>query len=45
MGMDRSEGLDSVSYLRFGSVYREFGEAKDFEAFAGTVEEVAPKGE
>ena len=37
--------LDQIAYIRFASVYREFGEAKDFEAFAGTVEEVAPRGE
>jgi len=45
MVMDGLKGLDSVAYIRFASVYREFGEAKDFEAFAGTVEEVAPRGE
>ena len=45
MVMEGLKRLDSVAYIRFASVYREFGEAKDFEAFAGTVEEVAPKGE
>ena len=45
MVMEGLKGLDSVAYIRFASVYREFGEAKDFEAFAGTVEEVAPRGE
>jgi transcriptional repressor NrdR len=44
MVMEGLKRLDSVAYIRFASVYREFGEAKDFEAFAGTVEEVAPKG-
>ncbi|GAA3260518.1 hypothetical protein GCM10020258_23040 [Sphingomonas yabuuchiae] len=44
MVMEGLKGLDSVAYIRFASVYREFGEAKDFEAFAGTVEEVAPRG-
>jgi len=27
--------LDSVAYVRFASVYREFREAKDFEEFIG----------
>ena len=38
--MDGLKGLDSVAYIRFASVYRDFGEAKDFEAFAGAVAEV-----
>jgi len=25
--------LDHVAYIRYASVYRNFGEAKDFEAF------------
>jgi transcriptional repressor NrdR len=29
--------LDSVAYIRFASVYRDFGEARDFEEFASTV--------
>jgi len=33
------EALDSVAYIRFASVYRDFSEARDFEAFAGAVEE------
>ena len=32
--------LDSVAYIRFASVYKDFTEAKDFEEFAGTVREV-----
>ena len=40
MVMDGLKGLDSVAYIRFASVYRDFSEAKDFEAFAGSVEEV-----
>ena len=32
--------IDSVAYIRFASVYRDFSEAKDFEAFAGTVRDV-----
>ena len=41
MVMDGLKVLDSVAYIRFASVYRDFSEARDFEAFAGTVEEVA----
>ncbi len=40
MVMEGLKGLDSVAYIRFASVYRDFSEARDFEAFAGTVEEV-----
>ena len=40
MVMDGLKGLDSVAYIRFASVYRDFSEAKDFEAFAGSIEEV-----
>ena len=39
MVMEALKGLDSVAYIRFASVYRDFGEAKDFEEFAGRVEE------
>jgi transcriptional repressor NrdR len=41
MVMEGLKGLDSVAYIRFASVYRDFSEAKDFEAFAGTVQEAA----
>jgi transcriptional repressor NrdR len=37
--MDALQGLDSVAYIRFASVYRDFSEAKDFEEFAGTVKD------
>ena len=40
MVMDGLRQLDSVAYIRFASVYRDFGEAKDFEEFAGTVRDV-----
>jgi transcriptional repressor NrdR len=40
MVMEGLKGLDSVAYIRFASVYRDFREAKDFEAFAGSVTEV-----
>lgn len=39
MVMEGLRGLDSVAYIRFASVYRDFGEARDFEQFAGAVEE------
>ncbi|MBB6506589.1 transcriptional repressor NrdR [Sphingomonas endophytica] len=39
MVMDGLKGLDSVAYIRFASVYRDFSEARDFEEFAGSVEE------
>jgi len=38
--MQGLKGLDSVAYIRFASVYKDFGEAKDFEDFAGSVREV-----
>ncbi|GAA4768216.1 transcriptional regulator NrdR [Stakelama sediminis] len=41
--MDGLKGLDSVAYIRFASVYKDFSEAKDFEDFAGNVNEVAAK--
>lgn len=37
--MDGLKALDSVAYIRFASVYRDFSEARDFEAFAGQVTE------
>jgi transcriptional repressor NrdR len=37
--MDGLRGLDSVAYIRFASVYKEFSEARHFEEFAGTVAE------
>ncbi len=35
MVMDHLAELDSVAYVRFASVYRNFREAKDFEDFVG----------
>jgi len=35
--MDQLADLDQVAYVRFASVYRNFREAKDFEAFVGTL--------
>jgi transcriptional repressor NrdR len=40
MVMEGLKGLDSVAYIRFASVYKDFREAKDFEEFAGSVSEV-----
>ena len=37
MVMEGLKGLDSVAYIRFASVYKDFREAKDFEDFAGSV--------
>ena len=37
MVMDGLQRLDSVAYIRFASVYKDFREAKDFEDFAGSV--------
>jgi transcriptional repressor NrdR len=33
--MEGLKALDEVAYVRFASVYRNFREAKDFEAFLG----------
>ncbi len=41
--MDGLKGLDTVAYIRFASVYKEFAEARDFEEFAGAVSEAAKK--
>ena len=38
--MEGLKGLDSVAYIRFASVYRDFSEARDFEEFAGNVSEM-----
>jgi len=39
MVMAGLKALDSVAYIRFASVYKDFREAKDFEDFAGAVSE------
>lgn len=41
LAMDGLKGLDSVAYIRFASVYKDFTEAKDFEDFAGSIREVS----
>ncbi len=40
MVMDGLRALDSVAYIRFASVYRDFSEARDFEEFASAVQDV-----
>jgi transcriptional repressor NrdR len=40
--MDGLKSLDSVAYIRFASVYKDFAEAKDFEEFAGSVKDAEP---
>jgi len=37
--MDTLKEVDEVAYVRFASVYRDFREARDFEAFLGSLEE------
>ena len=44
MVMDGLRSLDSVAYIRFASVYKEFTEARDFEQFAGSVIDVGNDG-
>ena len=39
MVMDGLREIDSVAYIRFASVYRDFSEARDFEEFASAVKE------
>jgi transcriptional repressor NrdR len=40
LAMEGLKGLDSVAYIRFASVYKDFTEARDFQEFAGSVREV-----
>jgi transcriptional repressor NrdR len=40
MVMDGLRQLDTVAYIRFASVYRDFREARDFEEFASSVRDV-----
>ncbi len=44
MVMEGLRQLDSVAYIRFASVYRDFSEAKDFEEFASSVVEMSGRG-
>lgn len=40
MVMEGLHRLDAVAYIRFASVYRDFTEARDFEEFASTIQDV-----
>ena len=42
MVMEGLRQLDSVAYIRFASVYRDFSEARDFEEFASNVRDAGP---
>jgi transcriptional repressor NrdR len=44
MVMDGLRQLDSVAYIRFASVYRDFSEARDFEEFASSVRDIGGDG-
>ena len=39
MVMETLREVDQVAYVRFASVYRNFSEAKDFQAFLGDLED------
>jgi transcriptional repressor NrdR len=43
MVMDGLRQLDSVAYIRFASVYRDFSEARDFEEFASAVQDMSAR--
>ena len=36
--MEGLKALDDIAYVRFASVYRNFGEARDFNAIVGELE-------
>lgn len=38
MVMETLKGVDQVAYVRFASVYQNFSEAKDFQAFLGALD-------
>lgn len=40
--MEVLRDVDAVAYVRFASVYRDFREARDFEAFLGSLDEAGP---
>ncbi|MDP9095121.1 MAG: transcriptional regulator NrdR [Pseudomonadota bacterium] len=37
--MEKLKEVDAVAYVRFASVYRDFREARDFEAFLGSLDQ------
>ena len=43
--MEGLRGLDTVAFVRFASVYKNFREAKDFEAFVGELSGEVPIGD
>lgn len=45
MVMDALRAVDSVAYVRFASVYRNFRETKDFEAFIGGISDAISAGD
>ena len=40
LAMNALEAVDSVAYIRFASVYKDFAEASDFQEFAGQVRDL-----
>ncbi|WP_421724088.1 transcriptional regulator NrdR [Bauldia sp.] len=44
MVMEGLRGLDTVAFVRFASVYKNFREARDFEVFVGELSEEAVVG-
>ena len=40
--METLKTVDEVAYVRFASVYRDFRDARDFDAFLGQMEEPKP---
>lgn len=38
--MEALKAIDSVAYIRFASVYRDFAEARDFEEFAASIKDI-----
>jgi transcriptional repressor NrdR len=45
MVMDALREVDAVAYVRFASVYRNFRETKDFEAFIGGISDAISAGD
>jgi transcriptional repressor NrdR len=45
MVMDALKLVDAVAYVRFASVYRNFRETKDFEAFIGGISDAISAGD
>ena len=43
MVMEGLRQLDSVAYIRFASVYRDFSEARDFEEFASAIQQAGAR--